>query len=60
MGKALSRVQQLRREASVLVWEVIGNPVDARSLEKLLSLEAHLEELEGLQPIGVEVPAVES
>lgn len=55
-----SPVEELRREASVLVWEVIGNPADGESLEKLLSLEAHLEALEGQQPIEVEVPAVES
>jgi len=42
------------------VWEVIGNPADGESLEKRLSLEARLEQLEGHQPVEVEVPAVES
>ena len=60
MGKALARGEELRREASVLVWEVIGNPADGESLKKLLSLEARLEALEGQQPDEVEVPAVES
>ncbi len=53
MGKTLTRVEELRLEASALVWEVIGNPADGESLEKLLSLEARLEELENQQPIEV-------
>jgi len=49
-----SPVEELRQEASILVREVIS---EGESPEKLVSLEALLEELEGQQPVEVEVPA---
>ena len=54
-------LQMLKLEGlfTTRVLEVIGNPSAGESLEKLLSLEARLEELEDQQPSEVEAPVVE-